>query len=46
MAYSPGESFDESCSLVDSTLVVGLRDFVSGLLLVNLGREVGKPKDW
>jgi hypothetical protein len=43
-AYSPGESFAESCSLVHLSLVIGIIDFMSILLLVTLGREVGKLK--
>jgi hypothetical protein len=45
-AYSPGESIVESGSLVHWALVADLKDFMSNLLLVSLGREVGQSKDY
>jgi hypothetical protein len=45
-AYCPSESFVENCFVVHSTLVIGLRDIMSDLLLVTLEREVGQLRDW
>jgi hypothetical protein len=43
--YSQGEIIVENCYLVHWALVVGIEDFLSSLLLVTLGREVGQTKD-